>query len=127
MEDRRNAGRGTLAVLVSVAAAVALGVPLASGGTSFRSRTPVVGNVKLGKVLFVAACGGCHTLKAAGTKGRRGPNLDQEPSAYPALLTQIKYGGEGMPGFGTAFKKAQIQAIAAFVSKSTPYAAAGGG
>lgn len=29
-----------------------------------------------GKQLFSAACGGCHTLEDAGTKGRQGPNLD---------------------------------------------------
>ncbi|MFN8123438.1 MAG: cytochrome c [Thermoleophilia bacterium] len=29
-----------------------------------------------GKKLFSATCGGCHTLKDAGTKGQTGPNLD---------------------------------------------------
>lgn len=29
-----------------------------------------------GKTKFVGACGGCHTLKDAGTKGKVGPNLD---------------------------------------------------
>ena len=29
-----------------------------------------------GKTKFVAACGGCHTMKDAGTKGKVGPNLD---------------------------------------------------
>ena len=29
-----------------------------------------------GKTKFVGACGGCHALKDAGTKGNIGPNLD---------------------------------------------------
>ena len=29
-----------------------------------------------GKALFIKSCGGCHTLAAAGTAGKIGPNLD---------------------------------------------------
>src|SRR5438067_331855 len=34
------------------------------------------GDAAAGKKLFVANCGGCHTLANAGTKGTTGPNLD---------------------------------------------------
>ena len=34
------------------------------------------GDKEAGKKLFVAKCGGCHTLAAAGTSGTVGPNLD---------------------------------------------------
>jgi cbb3-type cytochrome c oxidase subunit III len=34
------------------------------------------GDTAAGKTLFVAKCGGCHTLAAAGTSGTIGPNLD---------------------------------------------------
>ena len=34
------------------------------------------GDKDSGKKLFVAKCGGCHTLAAAGTQGTVGPNLD---------------------------------------------------
>ena len=34
------------------------------------------GDAAAGKKLFVATCGGCHTLANAGTKGTTGPNLD---------------------------------------------------
>lgn len=34
------------------------------------------GDTSHGKTLFVAKCGGCHTLAAAGTSGTVGPNLD---------------------------------------------------
>jgi mono/diheme cytochrome c family protein len=111
--------------------AVAVGVPTAMGRVGQVSATqytspPIIGNVKIGKVLFIAACGGCHTLAAAETKGNRGPNLAREPSAYAALITQIKYGGEGMPAFKASFTKKQNQNIAAYVSKVTPYSGAGG-
>jgi cbb3-type cytochrome c oxidase subunit III len=34
------------------------------------------GDTDKGKDLFLAKCGGCHTLAAAGTHGTQGPNLD---------------------------------------------------
>jgi cbb3-type cytochrome c oxidase subunit III len=34
------------------------------------------GDTDQGKKLFLAKCGGCHTLAAAGTHGTQGPNLD---------------------------------------------------
>ncbi|CAB4686581.1 unannotated protein [freshwater metagenome] len=119
---RLTAVLGVLAVIAAVAVSPAFGrqgnVSAHNGGV------PKSANLKLGKTLFIAACGGCHTLAAAGTKGKRGGNLGSEPSGYTAIVTQIKYGGDGMPAFGTAFAKSQIVAIAAYVSKSTPYSGA---
>ena len=54
--------------------------------------------------------------------GRRRKLLDHEPGVLGC--TQIKEGGEGMPAFGSAFQRAEIQSIAAFVSRSTRYSAA---
>lgn len=70
-------------------------------------------NVSRGKDLFTSAeaqCGACHALADAGTKGTRGPNLDEafagprddgfEDSSIAALvLSQIRYPteGSGMP------------------------------
>ncbi|MEI8105061.1 MAG: cytochrome c [Actinomycetes bacterium] len=113
------------AIFTVVAAAFTAGVPAALSHPAAVTTTPIRGDVKAGKQLFVAACGGCHILKAAKTLGKRGPNLDQEPSAYAALITQITYGGEGMPGFAKAFKPAYIRDIAAFVARSTPYSGGG--
>jgi len=98
--------------LVAVSAAVVTVVPIAPGHgvTSTPSR---------GKVLFVAACGGCHTLRAAGTAGRVGPNLDDEAPSYGDLLEQITRGGKGMPAFAKSLPAASIRRIAAFVSSST--------
>ena len=114
-----------------LAIAAAIAVPLAFGqarsASGLQGGPPANANLKAGKALFIAACGGCHTLAAAGTKGKRGGNLGTEPSGYTAIVTQIKYGGEGMPAFSPSFPKAQIINIAAYVSKSTPYSGAGGG
>ena len=63
----------TAAVIVRVGCAVAATLALAGCGTG--GFTPS-GNQGSGKTLFVKACGGCHTLAAAGTAGTIGPNLD---------------------------------------------------
>src|SRR5262245_14317556 len=72
-----------------------------------------------GRILFVAACGSCHTLPAAGTHGRKGPNLADEGSPYADIVDQVVHGGGGMPAFGTSLTKRQIGDIAAFVAKAT--------
>jgi mono/diheme cytochrome c family protein len=61
------------AALVRLACAVAAVVALAGCGTGGYTAN---GNQGAGKVLFVKACGTCHTLAAAGTAGTIGPNLD---------------------------------------------------
>jgi mono/diheme cytochrome c family protein len=51
-----------------------------------------------GKSLFVATCGGCHTLKDAGTTGNVGPNLDSlAPLTAARVAKQIEHGGKIMP------------------------------
>jgi mono/diheme cytochrome c family protein len=51
-----------------------------------------------GKSAFVATCGGCHTLKDAGTTGNVGPDLDSlAPLTAERVATQIKNGGGPMP------------------------------
>jgi cytochrome c6 len=80
----------------------------------------VVGDPVAGKQLFLSSsCGACHTLKAAGTKGGAGPNLDQTPSLYATIVNQITRGGEGMTAYSSVLSKAQIQDVAAFVYVST--------
>ncbi len=49
------------------------------------------------KELFVTTCGVCHTLKAAGTDGSIGPNLDQLAPDTTRVETQIKQGTGAMP------------------------------
>ena len=103
--------------LFPLAALLALAlVPLALGAAG----SPSGANLKQGKIFFVAACGGCHTLKAAGTHGTKGPNLVEEPKTFGSIVEQIAYGGGGMPALGNGLTKAQIRNIAAYVVKSTP-------
>lgn len=68
------------------------------------------------RVFASAGCGGCHTLKAAGSSGNAGPNLDDLQPSYDAVKTQVAGGGGGMPSFGGQLSGAQIAAVARFVS-----------
>jgi cbb3-type cytochrome c oxidase subunit III len=60
--------RGGVAVFALAAALLTAGC--GTGGIS------KAGDADKGKKLFLAKCGGCHTLAAAGTHGNQGPNLD---------------------------------------------------
>ncbi len=70
-----------------------------------------------GKQVFASAgCGGCHTLKDAGTSGTVGPNLDQLKPSQARVVTQVTNGGTIMPSFKGKLTAAQIQAVATYVS-----------
>jgi mono/diheme cytochrome c family protein len=69
-----------------------------------------------GKKIFVAKCGGCHTLKDAGTNGTIGPNLDALKPPFPTVKNQVIHGGGAMPAFKGILMDAQITAVAKYVS-----------
>ncbi len=116
--------RSRLHTRLSLAASGALALLAASpSGALGRAAAP---SAPRGKILFVAACGSCHTLAAAGSSGRKGPNLDDEAPSYRDLVDQITHGGGGMPAFGKALSAAQIRSIAAFVSHATAGSRDGG-
>jgi cbb3-type cytochrome c oxidase subunit III len=69
-----------------------------------------------GKQIFVAKCGGCHTLKAAGTTGTQGPNLDQLKPSFAIAKNQVIKGGGIMPAFKGVLTDAQINAVAKYVA-----------
>ena len=74
-----------------------------------------------GREVFVANCGSCHTLDAAGTTGQIGPNLGDIPLSEDEVLTAIKVGGRGsgnMPKNLVTGKDADD--VAAFVAASGP-------
>ena len=94
----------------------------ALGAQVFISGKPDVGAI---------GCGSCHTMKAAGASGTIGPNLDKELTADPASATRESivdpnkeiipgYSANVMPtNYGTAFTKAELDALVAYVYRST--------
>jgi mono/diheme cytochrome c family protein len=68
------------------------------------------------KVFATAGCGGCHTLKDAGSTGNVGPNLDQLKPPEPAVQHQVEVGGGAMPSFKGQLSPAEIKAVAKYVS-----------
>jgi mono/diheme cytochrome c family protein len=80
----------------------------------------VQGDPVAGKHVFLTAgCTSCHTLKAAGSTGTVGPNLDQLKPAEAKVVHQVTVGGGVMPSFKSQLTPAQIQDVAAFVYTST--------
>ncbi len=69
-----------------------------------------------GKQIFLTKCGGCHTLKAAGTTGTTGPNLDLLSPPFPRVKKQVINGGSIMPAFKGVLNDAQINAVAKYVA-----------
>jgi mono/diheme cytochrome c family protein len=79
------------------------------------------GNIAAGKSAFSANCGTCHVLKAAGTHGTIGPNLDSKPLTLAALTNVITNGkpGTAMQAYKSILTPTQIQDISAFVYDAT--------
>jgi mono/diheme cytochrome c family protein len=71
-----------------------------------------------GKTVFTTTCGSCHTLKAAGTSGEVGPNLDELEPDLATVEHQVVNGGGGMPAFGKEgiLNAKEIKAVATYVS-----------
>jgi mono/diheme cytochrome c family protein len=70
-----------------------------------------------GNAVFASAgCGNCHTLKAAGSNGTVGPNLDQLKPPKARVAHQVEVGGGPMPSFKNQLSAAEIAAVAEFVS-----------
>ena len=89
----------------------------ATTGTAPQQTTPAGGAAATeGKAVFEANCAACHTLAAAGASGTVGPNLDQLKPAKDRVASQVEHGGAVMPAFGGRLTKAQIDAVAGYVS-----------
>jgi len=69
-----------------------------------------------GKQIFITKCGGCHTLKDAGTTGTQGPNLDLLKPSFAVAKNQVIHGGGIMPAFKGVLTDAQINAVAKYVA-----------
>jgi mono/diheme cytochrome c family protein len=101
------------------------GTSTSSGGSSGGTSTSGGGSssggasaatLKAGMAVFESTCASCHTLAAAGSTGTVGPNLDQLKPSDAIVAHQVTNGGGGMPAFGSSLSKAQITAVAAYVS-----------
>jgi cbb3-type cytochrome c oxidase subunit III len=69
-----------------------------------------------GKKIFQTECASCHTLKAAGTSGKVGPDLDQLKPAFAIVQHQVENGGVVMPAFKGTLSQPQIDAVAHYVA-----------
>jgi cytochrome c6 len=87
---------GSAATTGETASTGETGTQTASTGTTTGGGSGA--DVAAGKTSFTATCGGCHTLKDAGTTGKVGPDLDSlAPLTAERVATQIKNGGGPMP------------------------------
>lgn len=78
--------------VVRLAAIVAVGA--ASVGLSACGGSGEAPDLAAGKTTFTGACGSCHTLEAAGTKGLIGPNLDDAwRASHQAGMEDSQYQG----------------------------------
>jgi cbb3-type cytochrome c oxidase subunit III len=71
-----------------------------------------------GKVIFNGRCASCHILKAAGSKGTTGPNLDLTRPTFERARTQVINGGGVMPAFKGTLTDKQIEAVARYVAEN---------
>ena len=69
-----------------------------------------------GKQVFTQNCGGCHTLKDAGTTGSVGPDLDQLKPSFDVVEHQVENGGGVMPAFEGTLSDSDIANVSAYVS-----------
>jgi mono/diheme cytochrome c family protein len=111
--------------VASYVAAVA-GLPArgtgAGGGTTTGGRTTTGGGEGEpdGEAIFAeAGCGGCHTLEAAGSSGKVGPNLDDAKPDAALVVERVTNGMGVMPSFKGDLSEKQIQDVAAYVSGAT--------
>jgi mono/diheme cytochrome c family protein len=77
------------------------------------------GDPGAGKAVFAANCTGCHTLKAAGSHGQVGPNLDQAQPDLALIVSRVRKGQGAMPPFEGKLQVEQIRDVAAYVYDST--------
>ncbi len=77
-------------------------------------------NASPGQVVYAqSTCGSCHTLKAAGSSGTVGPNLDGKHLTAATVERYVRSGGGGMPSFSGQLSDSQIQQVATFVADSS--------
>lgn len=63
------------------------------------------------------SCALCHSLRAAGAKGRLGPSLDELQPDKARAIEAIRKGVGVMPPFAGKLTAEQIEAVADYVAK----------
>jgi cytochrome c6 len=91
--------------------------------TAAMTTAPAGANLAAGKTVFVnTGCGVCHTLKAAGSTGTIGPNLDTSKIPLATIVNIVTNGKTGPLGTMASFKgqlsSQQIKDVADFVAQS---------
>lgn len=102
-----------------------------SAGTAAGTATSTAQAPPGGRQVFLASgCGGCHTLSAAGSQGRVGPDLDEalpgrssafirESILHPDANVPPGYAAGIMPSdFGSRLSAAELRALVSFLHRS---------
>ena len=66
-----------------------------------------------------AQCGVCHALKAAGSDGQIGPNLDMLKPQMPQIINVVTNGIGVMPPWEGILTTEEIEAVAYYLFNST--------
>lgn len=78
---------------------------------------------KQGERLFMEEanppCALCHTLKAAGSTGTIGPDLDELKPDQDRVSRAVKNGVGAMPPYGETLSDAEIAALSEYVAKES--------
>jgi mono/diheme cytochrome c family protein len=120
----RRSLHGLVAVLALAFAAAGCG---GSGAKRADPPTTTTGSSAAGEQVYAkAGCGSCHTLKAAGSTGTIGPNLDALKPTVAAVARQVRNGGGPMPSFKGKLSSKEIDELATFVAGTAQGGKAGG-
>ena len=104
--------------MFTLLAALALTAAGCTGGKESDGSLP--GDAGAGAKVFAdAGCAGCHSLRAAGSPGGTGPDLDTLRPGWTQVVRQVENGGAGMPSFRLQLSNREIQNVAAFVAEAT--------
>lgn len=102
-----------LAAGLAASAAAALSACGGGGGGN-----PVPANAPPGERVYSdATCGSCHKLKAAGSTGTAGPDLDKTRPSAAVVERFVRKGGSGMPGFTDRLSNSQIREVSTYVAQ----------
>lgn len=101
--------RGTLASLTVLVGCIAGGYGQAQSSEQ-------------GKLVFTEKaeppCALCHALKAAGSSGEIGPDLDDLKPDLEKVRRAVKTGVGAMPPYEETLSEVEIEAVAAFVAEA---------